>query len=229
MPYIFDGILVLILIIGFFIGSRKGLVQSLIDLLGSIASAILAAIFSGPISTAIYESFMKNGLYERVYELTDRFRGEELILEVYEPLPDFVKNLLEEQGISRNSLILGATGTDEKVTEFIVDAISPVFVLIINFFVVILLFLIIMIAISAIGKLISPILNLPVLSQIDGTLGGVFGLVFAIIIMWVVLTIIHFLSFLLSSDQLVFFETTVNSSFIFKFFVNFNPFTSIIM
>lgn len=225
MAYILDIIILAILAFACVAGVKKGIVQSLIDFLGSILATILAYAFSSPIATWIYDNLVKDGLYDRVYEsAVNSNSSAEIIESVYTPLPSFIKTLLEQQGVTETTLLSSASGAALTASTAIVDSLSPVFILIIKFFVIVVLFLLFLVIIKMIGSVVAPILKLPGLSHVNGLLGGVFGLLFAFIIVWVVLALVSFGAYFLDSETFALVESFIENSIIFKHINSLNPF-----
>lgn len=224
MAYILDISLIAIFVIACIAGVKKGIVQSLIDFLGSIISIILAYAFSMPISVWIYENLVQEGLYQRVYETAVNSTPEEIVAAIYTPLPEFIKTLLTEQGVSESTILSNANGIAETASLAVVDSLSPVFILIIKFFVVIILFILFLVIIKIIGSLIAPVLKLPGLTQVNGLLGGVFGLLFSFIVVWIILALISFGIYFLDSQMTTLVESFIEQSIIFKYIVSLNPF-----
>lgn len=223
MSYILDIIIVAVIVIAFIIGTKKGIVKSLIDLCGGIIAAILASLLSTPISTYIFNSFVRDGLYERIHKQAKISEGLDFVNKIYEPLPNFVKSLLDSNGVTEESITQSLKGNADAMANSMVDIMSPVFIAVIKFFVLIVLFLILLIAISAVGKIIEPILHLPIINEFNGILGGLFGLFFGILIMWVCLSLLNIGSHLLSENLQDTVDVIVKQSFLFEYFLKINP------
>ncbi len=228
MSYVIDIIIVLILIFTTWSGYKKGVVKSLTDLFGAVAAAVLASAVAVSVSDLIYESFVREGVYNRVFEILDKSDPSIAVRSFFETLPTFVIELLEGRGITQASLVDAAVGTSEVATNAIVDAVAPVFILIIQFFALIILFILFIIVIKALSGLLTGILKFPVLAQLNQGLGSVFGLLFGLVIAWLFVITIQFGSGLIgeaiSAEVVKAFEDSVVSNLI----LNYNPFSYIV-
>lgn len=66
MAYILDGAAILVVLLAVFIGYHRGFVRSLIQLVGLIAAAIIAAALSTGIAALVFDSFISDGLTETI-------------------------------------------------------------------------------------------------------------------------------------------------------------------
>ncbi len=227
MNFVIDGLLVAVGVLCIVIGVRKGLFKSAADCLKLIAAAILASIAAHPISKWVFDAFVLEGFSERVRESVDGLEHVEGVQNYFETLPDFLKGFLQTRGITSSSLADTVSDSSEAVAQSIIDVLSPVFISIISFFAFIVLFIIFVILLSIVVRMISGIVALPILSQIDSLLGGVFGAVFAVIIMWIIVGAIQFIASLGGQETYVALKDAMDSSAIGGFISTLNPFSFI--
>lgn len=224
MSYIFDGILILVVLAFTIGGIRKGLVRSAAEFLGALASALLAAWLGGVLSTVIFDNFFRQGLYDRILKATQGKAGGEAVTALFEGLPDVVVRLLEAGGITQSSVTHAAGGASKDLAANITAALSPIFIGVIKVFAVIILFILFMLIIKALASLVSGIFKLPVLAQINGVLGGIFGFFLSAIVIWVIVAVLGFVSPLLDSTAKKTVDTAVADSYVAKTMVDLNPF-----
>lgn len=225
LQFVLDGIVLLVIIFITLSGIRKGLIKAAADFLGAIASAVLASWLGGMLATFLYDTFFREGLYDRVLAVAEGKTGAEAVDSMFASMPDFVVRLLQINGITKTSVSLNMGDAAKDIAQAVTSALSPVFISIIKIFALIILFILFMMIIKALASLLSGLFKLPVLAQINGLLGGVFGFLFAGVLIWVVFSLIAFLSPILDPSWQKSVESTVNSSVVTKFIMSANPFS----
>lgn len=225
MQFVFDAIILVMLIIFTVIGVKKGFVRACAEFLGAIASAIAASMLGGQLASFLYNTFFKEGIYEKISTAVsaDGAGVSDGIKKLFEGLPDFVVQWLSSNGITAKGLEASAGQSSKAVATVITDTLSPVFISLIKVFVVIILFLLFMIIIKAIANLLSGIFSLPILRQINGLLGGVCGLFLGTIVIWIVVGAVQFFEPMMASDLQKDMDKTINNSIICKYVVAMNP------
>lgn len=225
MQYIADIIIIAIIVISTIAGIKKGLILSLIDFLGKIIAAVCATVLSSSISNYIFEGFVREGLYNRVYETLQTQSSNLAIVEMFESFPTFMVNYLEKNGVTENSLIASTVGSTQEISNVLVDTLAPSVILVINFFVIFILFFIFLIIIKAIGAVVDKTFELPILSEINDILGGVFGLCSALVIVFICVSVIDFAGNLLNPTSIELLEEALDKSILAGLIFEHNPFS----
>ena len=223
MQYVFDGCIILTMILFTVIGIKKGVVKSITEFIGAIAAAFVSSWLAGIASTWIFDTFFKQGLVEKIIAATQNITGEALGTSIFADLPDFIVGLLEMGGITADTINSGIAATGKDMALAVTNTISPVFISIIKVFAVIIIFLILMFIVKAIAGLLSGICHLPVLHQINGLLGGVFGFLFGTVIIWVVIGGFQFFKPMMGSEMQADLQKTIDSSYVAKIVIPMNP------
>ena len=138
-------------------------------------------------------------------------------------LPDFVLRALESAGITVSSITGGLESQTGQAAEVVADALSPVFVGFLKVLAVIVLYLLFMMVVRALADLLSGVFHLPLLRQVNGLLGGVFGLLLACVSLWVVLAAVQVFLPMLAQDTQTKIQTLLDQSYLAGFLVNSNP------
>lgn len=224
MPYIIDIVVVLLAIILIVTGVRKGIIRSAIEFLGTIASVLVASWLGGMVSAWIFDTFFKQGLYDRVLKIAQGKTGPEAVTSLFEGLPEFVVRLLGMNGITESSVSHTVNSSAVDIAGGVTTALSPVFISIIKVFAVIILFVLCMLVVKGLASLISGIFRLPVLHQLNGLLGGIFGLLSCAVIVWVAFSLFTFLSPMLDAKGQKTVDDALDKSIVTKHIVALNPF-----
>ena len=100
---------------------------------------------------------------------------------------------------------------------------APVFVGFLKVLAVIVLFCLFMIVVRIVANLLATVFHLPILRAVDGLLGGVFGLLLAVISIWIVLAAVQVFTPMLAADTQAQVETALRQSYLAGLVVNWNP------
>ena len=223
MQYVFDGCIILAMILFTVIGIKKGVVKSITEFIGAIAAAFVSSWLAGIASTWIFDTFFRQGLLEKITAATQNVTGETIGTRIFGDLPDFIVRLLEMSGITADTINNSIAASGKDIALAVTNTISPVFISIIKVFAVIIIFLILMFIVKAIAGLLSGIFQLPVLRQINGLLGGVFGFLFGTVIIWIVIGGIQFFKPMMDSKMQEDLQKTIDSSYVAKIVIPMNP------
>ena len=95
MAYILDGAAILVVLLAVFIGYHRGFVRSLIQLVGLIAAAVVAAALSTGIAALVFDNFISDGLTQTVsskIQTADTATAAESLQQALEELPGPISN-----------------------------------------------------------------------------------------------------------------------------------------
>ncbi|MBP3256074.1 MAG: CvpA family protein [Clostridia bacterium] len=203
MAIIIDLIIVAILAISIIIGYYKGLTKSLIRILSFVVAIIVAAVFFKPVSNLVIEHT----------EIDDQIRSSIVSL-----VQDEVKEdgEVKEESNLPNALIdyinqsieNAVTETKEAIVINVADTLTET---IINVGVAILLFIITEIILLIVSIASDLITKLPVIKQFDKTGGVIYGIVRALVLIFVILGVFSLISPLIEGTGII---AMINKSFI---------------
>lgn len=178
MNIIADIIVILILAICIFLGVKRGLTGVIVKLLSIVLSLVISLILFKPISALIIN-------YTPIYD--------NLVTSIEGSLNDEKD---EEDNSSEPSVMLEAiegtiTDVKENANNVIAKSMAEV---IINLIVLVVIFIITNIILFFLKFIFKAIASLPILKQID-TLGGfIFGLIEALLIIYIILAVLSFVN-----------------------------------
>lgn len=210
---LYDAIFVVVIFLFFIISYRNGLLYSVVSLFKVLGSAVLSGYISNRYSYNIYERFMKDSLIKKVSE----------------KLSDFNNGLINTFGndaIGKAiSEYLGKTalGSDvNSISEMIIEGgLQDTIVGGIKLIIFVIVFLIMILILSWIQSILLHTNEVPVLGFLNRLLGGIFGVLMGIVILYIMSMLINVLldygaSFLSEDDIL--------SSHLFSYIYKLNPF-----
>lgn len=207
MYIIIDIVLVAVIVIGGFVGYKKGLSDILINIVGVVLALILAFMFKGTVADFIEKSTgigtslkvsISDGITSAASEklnidLKDEEKVEENIVEEKEVSESDestkeIKNVQKDNPfykalVDNMNLDEGIDNISQKVVDFIMHTSS-----------FILIFLVVYLCVFILKMMLNIVFKLPILSTINKTGGLVANLILTLIKIWVLLAILSFLS-----------------------------------
>ncbi len=195
--------IIIISIIVFFIvvGIIRGFARSLLNIAGVIISVVIACFASQSLSQWLFDTFVRTQVLDSINSVNLASGMNSVITDVFSVIPEWVSAIVgffnSIFGLDNKEtikLFTDASPTDTMTPVVLTDSvISPVITGIFSFFLVIILFIVVLIIVKQIINLIDKIFQLPVLKQINGLLGGVFGAVEGIIIVTIAVNLFCFI------------------------------------
>ena len=220
---ILDITVVVILIVSFCIGWRRGLISSLLQLLGFAISLIAAWIFSRSITTYVYERFVRDKIVDNVSnKLSSSVDGVvEATKGIFGKLADVGAAFFDYSTISEDK----ASELGEKIVDQTIA--SPVQA-VLRAIIFIILFAIFMLIIKLLSRLFKGVNKLPVLGTVNKMGGGLIGIVEGLIMCYLVVVGVSII-ITLSADKLLWLNSDiVDQSRLFSILFGYNPLKAIL-
>lgn len=182
MVYVLDGAVILILLACVLWGYHRGFVKTAVKTIGCVAAIVLAFIFSSVVAETVFDMVIEKPLKEYTSEQVLDTAGEALETQVdliLADLPDWTKAVLSQMGYSSAQDVMEQWNPDADATaEQLVDQlIRPPLVAVLRLVAFLILFIVLMIVVSLLSKVAKQIFRLPILRQLDKTLGILTGAV----------------------------------------------------
>ena len=212
MGIILDIILVAIIALNVFICYKKGLVKLAVGLIAVLVSVILAVLLYKPVSNIIINNTELDEKIESA--ITENFVSEEETTEETEDngFMKYIEKYVEDPvNKTKNEIVIEASGV---IATKLIDIIAMVSIFIVARLVLILL--------TFVTDMIT---SLPILKQFNELGGILYGLIKALLIIYVLLAIAFFIVYTTGSTGLA---DAIANSFITKFFYNNNLLLSIL-
>ena len=231
-----DIIIVIVFSLCFFVGISKGLVKSIISLLGKIASLIIAFIFSENLGIYINTNYVREPVQKwLVNSLSATSEGVDASLAdlnldaLFKDMPDFFKKIGDFLNINLTQMGEKYTSLKENGIEQAKSAVTsamvmPLSELISRIIAFIIIFILCSIAVSIIWWLSDLIVNIPVLRQLDKLGGAIFGILNGILLTFIVVSIVNISSIYILKDKTIEQRTDIlDKTFIYKSVNDINP------
>ena len=230
MGFVLDIILIAIMIICIVYGAKKGFFKIFASLCSGIAALLCAYTFTPPLSGYIKDKFILDKVAESIgntfASIAESGDGGDKIYDISKLFGDSQFSAVAERaGISAEDLSAFANQSSREAVEAVARAVAePLARAVAEIVSFIIIFIVAFIAIRLAAMLIGLVFKLPVLRNVDKTMGVIFGIISALFFIWV---------FAASADTLVealsgvapstFTSDMIDKSILIKFFAWFNP------
>lgn len=206
MGIILDIIIIAIIALNVFICYRKGLVKLAVGLIAVLGALILSMIFYRPISNAIIKNTeidekIENAIIENFSAETDE--SEEVR---YVGIIDYLEKYVDD-------------AVNKTQNEIVYETAGTMAIRIINIAVILIIFLLARVALLLLTFISDIITSLPILKQFNEVGGVLYGIVKAILIIYVILAVVFFVIYATGNTVI---SDAIENSFITKFFYDHN-------
>lgn len=208
------------------IGIKRGFIRSAVHFLGAVIAAFLASALGGAAAKWVFDTLFREALVSKIGETILSLGGQGAAAaaeETISSLPDFIQRALEEAGITVGSLQGMLASKTGEAAELIADALSPVFVSFLKVLAVIVLFMLFTMLVRVLANLVASVFRLPVLRQLDGLLGGVFGFLLALVAMWILVSAVQVFIPMLAAGARADLEEALDHSLLAGLLIKSNP------
>lgn len=226
MNYALDIVLLCVFLLFVAVGVRRGFIRSAAHFLGAVISACLASLLGGVVAQWVFDTLFRTALVEKIGESISGLGVENTAAAMdsfLSSLPDFIVRALEEAGVTAGTISGGIVSQSGRAAEMIADSLAPVFVGFLKVLAVIVLFLLFMMLVRMLADLLSGLFQMPLLRQVNGLLGGVFGFLLALVSVWVALSAVQVFTPMLASETRIEWNEALQGSVLAGIFVKMNP------
>ncbi|MBR2875970.1 MAG: CvpA family protein [Clostridia bacterium] len=210
---------------------KKGFVEALFDGLSTIIAGILAYILAEPVAKFAYDSFVRGMIKSQLTNaISDSKMGlsnnDENIATLISELPQNALRLAECFGfnvsaISDAIIKQKPADTEALVESFMVNIADNVLLTFTQSLVLVVLFILAVLLVKFIVRIFDDTISkIPVVREVNGLLGGVFGVIKSVIVLVIVCTILFFI---VGQSDDEFLSSLVSTSKIYEFVNNNNP------
>lgn len=212
MGIIFDIIVVAIIALNIFVCYKKGLVKLAVGLIAVLAAIVLSIVLYKPISNAIIKNTDIDEKIENVIieNFSAETNGNEEVR--YVGIIDYLEKYVDD-------------AVNKTQNEIVYETAGTMAVRFINIAVILIIFLIIRVALIALTFISDVITSLPILKQFNEVGGILYGIVKALLIVYVILAIVFFVVYITGNTAV---SEAISGSYIAKFFYEHNLILNII-
>lgn len=212
MGIIFDIIVVAIIALNIFVCYKKGLVKLAVGLIAVLAAIVLSIVLYKPISNAIIKNTDIDEKIENVIieNFSAETNGNEEVR--YVGIIDYLEKYVDD-------------AVNKTQNEIVYETAGTMAVRFINIAVILIIFLITRVALIALTFISDVITSLPILKQFNEVGGILYGIVKALLIVYVILAIVFFVVYITGNTAV---SEAISGSYITKFFYEHNLILNIV-
>lgn len=196
--FVIDLVLLAFLVLTVFISRKKGLVLTLLDFAAFIVATIFAVELSALAAPAAYGAFISPGVLSVLESnLPETAASGEIAASVNSVLasfPEFVSEYALNIGIDINEISgqIASVGVFEGTLAGTVEAniVAPLVTAVCKAVLFVVLFIVLLVILKAVVRVINRFFKLPVLKQLNSTLGAVFGAVKGVAVIFVLASVL---------------------------------------
>jgi uncharacterized membrane protein required for colicin V production len=231
---IFDIIFLAVIVLVVVLSAKKGFVASCLDTFSMAISAFVSYILCKPASDYLYDLFIKDLVKTEFKQTLDDMASglsvRDKVQGMIGALPETAVKLAESMGISINNMsgtLVSSTADEETLIETVASTLAyEVMITLTEVVVFVILFIVVSLLVKFIASFFSKNLEkLPVIGALDTLLGGVFGLVKALVILFAASVLVYII--VQTSDPGSPLEALKASKF-YAFMDQYNPIISIL-
>lgn len=239
MAYVWDGLLILILVVAILIGRKRGFAKMLVRVVGSVLALVVAFSLSDQIAGGIFDSFLAKGIKEGIVAQVPDLSPdsiEEGVSAALDKMPGYVTTLMKQQNIDTKTLASHVadsfrTTSDaspaETVAETIVtQAVRPLTVLLLRVICFLVLLILLMILVRVLARLVDRFFTLPVLRGVNRVLGAALGALQGVLLILVATALLQIVALSAAPDAPMG-RDTLQQTHLVKVVVEHNPLASL--
>ena len=236
---IIDAVIIVIILINVFFSAKRGFVRTVVELAGFVAAFLIAASVSQPLAEITYDKMIGPSIVSKVSEASSNANdeissqiigeNESVLSEVWDALPEIIKNNSSEFGIDKSALeetIRSYTTVEtaeyaQKVSE---DIVKPIMSKLIAAIYSIVIFITVGLLAKLLARLVNKVFSISLIGKINAILGGVVGLLKGGITVFILCIVISVLVAFTNDGFGVFTPENISKTFLFKIFYGLSPF-----
>ncbi len=211
---ILDVSIILLFLLFFVIGARRGIIKSLLFLLNILLSLVISIYVSDKISANIYDKFIKDKITNQIKTSLNKEKFDSK--GILSSLPEFISQSLSYYGITETSLNDIIYNQNDNTAVQIERVISPIFIHAIKAAVQLFVFCVFSIIFQVLSKGIFRLLPFRIFKPIDSSIGAVLGLVTCY---FVVIVLMFFIKVIVQTTNFapkIFSYDNIESTYIFR-------------
>lgn len=226
MTIVLDIILVAVIVLSAFLGSRRGFMRVLLELIGFIAVILLASWASKQLAPVIFEKHIGPGIEQKIEQNLDVDCD---VSQLYQSLPSYLTFALDTSGMDEETVQNFVNEQLESGSKDIAPAITdnvvrPILTSVISAVLMFAIFLIGMFLVRLLARWINSLIrHTPIVGKLNTLLGTVFGALKGIIIAMALVWLLGALTSLLPEGLLGITNQTVQDAQLCQWLNQLNP------
>lgn len=231
---IFDIVIVALVLIIVVMSSKKGFVATCLDSFSMVISAFASYKLCPTVANSMYDMFIKDLIKtefrQALDDMASNLSAREKVAGMVDALPETAVKLASSMGIDVNnlsSILVSGSASDEVLIETIADTLAyDIMITLTEIIVFIALFIIATLLVRFVSSFFSHNLEkLPFVGKLDTLLGGVIGIVKALVIVFAGSVILYIVAQTADAGSPL---EMIKTSQIYMFMVEYNPIIAVL-
>lgn len=196
-----DILIILSIALFVFLGYRRGLARTLLNLAALVAAAVIGNAASQPIAQGIYDTFIKQGVIDNLQTTIVNQGAETAISTSLDSAPSWINGilggLLQIFGLTTDDFqrtLQLSNDTSLTLAQNLEKPVGTVTVSILSLIMYALIFTVLMVIFKLIIRKVAAIFDIPVVAPVNRVLGGILGLVEGAVLVIVAVNLIYVLT-----------------------------------
>ncbi len=228
MTLLFDIGVIAIVVLFAISGYRKGLLASVVNVVGTVAAAAVSPVLASVFSSMVYTNFIKGAIIDSVAKATENIPVNATALqkatELLDSIPNSVFNMLSlENGMEVQEMSEAISTTSNLDLPNLVEGMVSAKALgLISTILTVIFFIIISIALKYAAHLLTKTLEVVKLGGVNKALGGVFGIAESVVMIMVITCLIYFVTMFMSPESFDYINDRINETLLYKFIYHYS-------
>ncbi len=217
MAFILDLIVIAIIALFALISAKKGFVRTLIEVVGFVLVILFANSVSPMLSDVTYDKLIEPSIISSVEKLNIETGSVNLKIDA---MPDFINNILgSEFNLKGFEDIINeniSAGMGNAVATASQTAIKPIVTGIFSLLYTVLISVILLFVVNILANLVNKLFSFSIVGKANKILGVVLGMIKGVVVAVIFCTLISFIVSVTTNGFLIFTNTNIEGSLIFK-------------
>ncbi|WP_312644773.1 CvpA family protein [Hydrogenoanaerobacterium sp.] len=229
LPYLYDILAVILLLYYIYVSSRRGFAATVVSFIGYVAALTAAWALSKMVAPALFDTFFRSGLVERVHGVLDELPGgmefAETAASLLAALPAYIGGMLNIGGYNASELSQLLSEYSSNTAELVVDKVfAPAIIGMLTMVLFIVFFSVLMVVVRSLTRFFYSVNRVPLIGPLNSILGGIMGLFTGVVSLYVIIVILQ-LVLTLTNDSLHFLNRgLLEQTYTYRLFLRLNPF-----
>ncbi len=217
MSVLLDILVIAVIGLFCFFGFRKGIVRSIVSIIGTLAVSAVAVLFSDPIAEGIFRTVLEPSLEEKVensLKLAEQSGASatSVLSSLENSLPSYITDSMFNFGVTDKELSSALSNGAQAVTTLL----EPVVVSFISAVVSVIIFVVLSVLVRIISRFICRAVDSSPVGTLNKVVGAVMGIVEGFVIVFVIMFIIRIAVPHMANVPEIISDETISETTVFK-------------
>ena len=223
MTLLFDIGVIAIVVLFAISGYRKGLLVSVVNVVGTVVAAAVSPVLASVFSSMVYTNFIRGAIIDSVAKAAEDIPINTTALqkatELLANVPNSIFNMLSlENGMETQKMSEAiSASTNLDLPNLVESMVSTKALGLISTILTVIFFIILSAALKYAAYLMTKTLEAVKLGGVNKAFGGIFGIVEAAFIIMVITCLIYFVTMFMSPESFDYINDRINETILYKF------------